>query len=136
MVLTFVSAGVAVLMVVGSPIHAQLAASLPPAAAEQASATALAELVSPGDLLIPMEVELARQGLSLGFQSEPEGKQLVQEHPGIVNVLWAAIEPEVRKSAVEEQPRFIAELAKIYTDRLTPAEIEALRKFYSTATGR
>lgn len=130
------AAAAALLLLSASPLHAQ-AAPAPIANSEsERAALALAEIVAPSELLVPMEIAFARQGLVIGFEADADAKQLTKEYPGLVEAIWAAIEPEVRRSTIADQPRFHALLAKVYAARLTVPEIESMRRFYATPTGQ
>ena len=114
-------------------------AAAPPAATppiQQDRAAALAELVSGSHILLPIELHYARIGFDAGFDTDPEAKALVDENPGLREAIWAAVEPEFRRSSIEGHPALLASIAAVYRSRFTPAELEAVHSFFASTTGR
>lgn len=129
-------AAVLLLALAAAPGGASAQAKPPGQEDIRADARALAELVSPADLFVEKEVAVARQAFFAGLESDPDSKALEADHPGISKALWTAAEPELRKSLVADVPEYRAVLARVYQQRLSAAEIAALRTFYATEVGR
>jgi hypothetical protein len=129
--------GAALLLVLAAAPSSGSAQAQPAGQEEtRADARALAELVSPAELYMGKELAVARQAFFAGLESDPDSKALEAEHPGISKALWAAVEPELRKSLLADLPGYRGVLARVYQQRLTAAEIAALRTFYATDVGR
>lgn len=136
MLVKTLSSAFALLIVAAPPAHAQPAPVSVTTENNKRLAIALAQAVAPPDLLLPLEVALARKGFAMGFEADPEAKELRKNYPELLDAVWKALEPEVRRASAEDQPKFHAELAKIYIARLSSAEMEGLRRFYLTPTGQ
>jgi hypothetical protein len=105
-------------------------------AASQATAAALARTVAPADLMIPMEVEQAKKAILALPTLDADAKELEKLYPGVWAAVWAASEPEMRRSATADFPKFWAALEQLYTSRLTEPEAQAVLTFYRSASGQ
>jgi hypothetical protein len=117
-----------------------IAAPVQPVAAAQSAAEdgamALARQVSPTDLLVRTTVEAGRQMFALMLSEDSEAEATEKEHPGLTKAIWDAVEPELRRVAVDGAPDLWNQLASLYRQRLTPGEIASLGTFYGSPTGR
>ena len=85
-----------------------------------------------------MDAALAasREAFFAILKEDPDSKALESEYPGIYQDVWKAMEPVILKSVDDDMPKLWNRLARLYTERLTPAEIAGLRRFYATPTGQ
>ena len=114
-----------------APTGAQVTAATP--ASIQARAERLAEAVTPRARFVALEVSGARQGFEAGVASDPDASA---QDRAMFKAVWAAAEPEFRRSSDAGYPALIAQLANVYAKRLNAAEIDALLHFYATPTGQ
>ena len=136
MKLAFAAAGGLALLC--TPASAQPAppAVQSPSPTTEARALDLAKTVAPADLSLAADLRSGKEVFYAGFRSDPEAAGLERDYPGIVDHLWKAVEPIVRKNSVDSQAAYWTELAQLYAARLTPRELEAVHVFYKSPTGR
>lgn len=124
------------------PAAAQPAAAPPPVAPPAATqgfspaAMRLARLVQPEDQGNAVVIAAAREGFIKALAEDPGNAALEAQYPGIQQAVWAAMEPLLRESIPADIPKLWVRLARVYTERLTPPEIEGLHRFYSTPAGQ
>jgi len=112
------------------------AQSVSEAPASPGTAAALARTVAPADLMIPLEIEQAKKAI-LGLPTlDPDAKELEALYPGIWAAVWAATEPEMRRSVNADFPKFWAALENLYKSRLTETEAQAVLTFYRSPSGQ
>ena len=107
-----------------------------PIVVSQVTAAALARTVAPADITIALEVEQARKAILALPTIDEDAKQLESEFPGIYAAMWAAIEPEVRRSTEADYPDYWAALERMYLARLTEQEAQAVLAFFRSPTGQ
>ena len=107
-----------------------------PVAVSKATAASLARTVAPADITIALEVEQARKAILSLPAIDEDAKQLEAEFPGIYAAMWAAIESEVRRSTEADHPSYLAALEKMYLERLSEQEAQAVLAFFRSATGQ
>lgn len=113
-----------------------LAQSERSASASKGTAAALAQTVAPADLMIPLEMDVAKKAILAFPTLDADAKQLESQYPGIWSAVWIAIEPEVRRYVESDYPKFWSALEQLYLSRLSEAEAQALLAFYRTSTGQ
>jgi hypothetical protein len=128
-------AGAVALCAIGAEAKAKPQAAATVKAPSQA-AFELARIIAPANQMLEAELSIARRGFAMLPEADPEFAKLEKEHPGFVEVLWKGAEPELRKYMVVQLPRLHETLAKLYSSRLSEAEIDGLRQFYSSPTGQ
>jgi hypothetical protein len=101
-----------------------------------ATAAALARVVAPLEMGIAGELEQARKAIIALPTMDEDAKALEQEYPGLYAALWAAVEPEMRRSTEADYPSFWAALEQLYLARLTEAEAQAVMTFFKSPTGQ
>lgn len=107
-----------------------------PAAVSKATAASLARTVAPADITIALEVDHARKAILALPTIDEDARELEAEFPGIYAAMWAAIEPEVRRSTEAEYPSYWAALENMYLARLSEQEAQAVLTFFRSATGQ
>ena len=112
-----------------SPAQASVAVS-------KATAATLARTVAPADITIALEVDHARKAILALPTIDEDARELEAEFPGIYAAMWAAIEPEVRRSTEAESPSYWAALENMYLARLSAQEAQAVLAFFRSATGQ
>lgn len=105
-------------------------------AVSRATAAALARVVAPMDVMVPVEIEQARKAILVLSTMDDDARQLEQDYPGLYAALWIAVEPELRRQAVADLPSFWTALEELYAARLTEREARALMAFFQSATGQ
>ena len=125
----------ALLLLAAAPGFAAAPAATP-SAGLRADAVALVEMVSPRDLFVSQVVRGGRGAfLALG-SSNPDVAAVEKLHPGVIDAVWKAVEPEFTFYAEKLLPAHRAGLAAVYQARLTQAEVAAVHLFFSSETGR
>jgi hypothetical protein len=124
--LAFVSPGFAW----AAPADAQAEAAPHPRAVE------ITLLVIPKDLMEEVGVRGAKRGFFLAVETDPKAQEMERNYPGLWVAIWSAVEPELHTYMADEHPRFVNMVASLYSSRFTPAELDALYRFYTTPTGR
>ena len=71
-----------------------------------------------------------------GGAGNPDLIAIEKLHPGVLEAIWEAVEPEFQSYAENLLPAHRAGLAGVYGARLTPAEVAAIHVFYSSGTGK
>lgn len=107
-----------------------------PAAVSKATAASLARTVAPADITIALEVDHARKAILALPTIDEDARELEAEFPGIYAAMWAAIEPEVRRSTEADYPSYWAALENMYLARLSEQEAQAVLAFFRSATGQ
>ena len=107
-----------------------------PMAVSKSTAAALARTVAPADITIALEIDHARKAILALPTIDEDAKQLEGEFPGIYAAMWAAIEPEVRRSTEADYPSYWAALENMYLARLSEQEAQAVLTFFRSATGQ
>jgi hypothetical protein len=105
-------------------------------AVSKATAATLARTVAPADITIALEVDHARKAILALPTIDDDARQLEAEFPGIYAAMWAAIEPEVRRSTEADYPSYWAALENMYLARLSEQEAQAVLAFFRSATGQ
>jgi hypothetical protein len=105
-------------------------------AVSKATAATLARTVAPADITIALEVDHARKAILALPTIDEDARQLEAEFPGIYAAMWAAIEPEVRRSTEADYPSYWAALENMYLARLSEQEAQAVLAFFRSATGQ
>jgi hypothetical protein len=105
-------------------------------AVSKATAASLARTVAPADITIALEVDHARKAILALPTIDEDARQLEAEFPGIYAAMWAAIEPEVRRSTEVDYPSYWAALENMYLARLSEQEAQAVLAFFRSATGQ
>jgi hypothetical protein len=105
-------------------------------AVSKATAASLARTVAPADITIALEVDHARKAILALPTIDEDARQLEAEFPGIYAAMWAAIEPEVRRSTEADYPSYWAALENMYLARLSEQEAQAVLAFFRSATGQ
>ena len=119
------------------PTAAQAAASTTvEAPATAATAAALARTVAPAELMISLEVEVARKAILSLPTLDADAKALEVKYPGIWQAVWNAVEPKMRQSVETDFPSFWSRLEEIYLSRLTENEAQGILAFYRSSTGQ
>lgn len=101
-----------------------------------ATAAALARVVAPLEIMVPAELEQARKAILALPTLDEEARQLEQEYPGLYAALWAAVEPEMRRSTEADYPSYWTALEQLYVARLTENEAQAVMTFFKSPTGQ
>lgn len=101
---------------------------------DEEAALDLARLVRPLDSA-EIEVRNAKVAFYAEGREDQDLKALEADYPGILDAMWEACEPILRRYSEQEDPALIARLSDLYVARLTRSEIDALIRFYSTPTG-
>ena len=101
-----------------------------------ATAKALARVVAPMEIMVPVEIEQARKAILVLPTMDDDAKQLEQDYPGLYAALWAAVEPELRRQVIADYPSFWTALEELYVARLTEREAQTLIAFFQSATGQ
>jgi len=117
------------------PVAAQPASNVAPPVSG-ATAAALARVVAPIDLMVPIELEQARKAIIALPTLDNDAKQLEAEYPGIYAAVWSEAEPEMRRQSVANYPGYWAILEQIYVKRLTENEAQAVLRFFKSPTGQ
>lgn len=119
------------------PAGAQAPPAVPAATAAPLSRSmVLARVTAPLERHVDMGVEAGRQAVFAGFQTDAEAKKLLEEYPGIDQVLWTAAEPVMRDYIRGSLPDLWVKLASSFEAGLTSAEIDGLIRFYSSPIGQ
>jgi hypothetical protein len=126
------------LALAATPAGAQQAAPAPESVSSSVRARALdlARLTAPSDLSLEADVRGAEKAFFAGFRGAPDGAALEAKNPGIVEILWKAVEPIIRQASIDNQGAYWNELADVYAARLSAREIEAMNVFYGSPSGR
>lgn len=111
-------------------------ASQPSAPVSAATAATLARTAAPIELMIPMQLEQARKAIVALPSVDEDARQLEAEYPGLYAALWTEIEPEMRRQAEADHPSYWAALERIYAQRLTENEAQAIIRFFKSPTGQ
>jgi hypothetical protein len=122
-----------------SPVSTQLpnsGAQAHVAPVSPATAAALARTVAPADVTIAVEIDQARKAILSLPTVDEDAKQLESEFPGLYAAMWAAVEPEMRRSSEADFPSYWAALEKMYVARLTEQEAQAVLTFFRSPTGQ
>lgn len=127
--------GCAALLLAALAVQAP-AQQAPAAAAQPDKAVALAELVAGAETTLAIELDFAKQAFDAMMATDADLKTLTAENPGLQAAVWSAVEPEIRRSSVEGGPAFVARIAAVYRSQLTPAELDGVYVFFSSATGQ
>ena len=117
-----------------APSEASQAQAAP--AVTPATAAALARIVAPLDVGVAAELEQARKAILALPTMDEDARQLEQEYPGLYAALWAAIEPEMKRTTEADYPSFWAALEQLYLARLSENEAQAVMTFFKSATGQ
>jgi hypothetical protein len=122
------------------PVSTQLLASSAQAhsavAVSPTTAAALARTVAPADITIALEIDQARKAILSLPAIDEDAKQLESEFPGLYAAMWAAVEPEMRRSSEADFPSYWSALEKMYGARLTEQEAQAVLTFFRSPTGQ
>ncbi len=118
-----------------------LSAAAAPASAGQAadaarSAAELAKLVHPIDLAVATAAEGADRYLLAEMLKQPNFADLEKQYPGIMAAMYQAGRPLMLEVERRNAGRVQEVLAAFYQAELTAAEIDAIRGFFSSATGQ
>lgn len=108
----------------------------PSAAVQQDKAAALAELVAGTEVTLSLELGFAKQAFDAVMATDADLKTMIDENPGLQAAVWAAVEPEIRRSSIEGNPAFLARIAALYRSRLTATELDAVYAFFEGPTGQ
>ncbi len=100
------------------------------------SAAELAKLVHPVELAVATAAEGADRYLVTEMLKQPEFAALEKQYPGIMAAMYQAGRPFMLQVERRNAGRAQQALAALYQAELTSAEIEAVRRFFSTATGQ
>jgi hypothetical protein len=119
-----------------SPASSQPPPSNVTAKISQATAAALARTVAPAEITIAAEIDQARKAILSLPTLDDDARQLEGQYPGIYAAMWAAIEPEIRRSTEADYPAYWAALEQMYLARLTEQEAQAVLTFFRSATGQ
>ena len=108
----------------------------PVAQGVSADALALARLVEPAGESNVAALAAVKASFLQMLTSDPDAAALEADYPGIYAAVWDAMEPLMRESIDADTPKLWDKLARLYSERLSPTEIAALHRFYSSPTGR
>ena len=124
----------------GADAHARpaapAAAPAPAPAPRPYKGEALARLVSSSDGILDLEVVTARRAFFEASRQDADMAAAERQYPGLVDAIWKALEPELRRASAEDSPKLAKRLAAIYDSNLTASEQDALLVFYSSPTGQ
>ena len=134
MTVRFPAAGLAAAFLAAVPAAAIAQPVAQAAPQQQDKAAALAQIMGGPAILLPVELVFGKKSLEVGFAAEDEA--LLKEHPGLIDHIWAAVEPEYRRASLAKNPALVASLAAMYRQRLTPKEIDGLHAFFGGASGQ
>lgn len=99
------------------------------------AAATLAELVAPAEASIEAALAQLRQGIAVAFAQEL-GADWATKYPGLLEAIWADVEPEMRRESARSRPMLMQRLAALYASRLSESEIIVLNRFYRSPTGQ
>jgi hypothetical protein len=127
----------AAIALTGSSIAANPLASQVPAAAardqspaHQAAAIELAEVLAPDNSVEEQVDSMLKQLFDQLFASDPDFIELEKDYPGLRVAISERARPVLIKSALRIMPLYRAELAKLYGDNLTTAEMREATAFF------
>ena len=124
--------------VLAAPAWSQAPAPAPSvvSAEVRADALALAQLVEPAEEGMAVAMAAGKEGFFKLLEEDADSASLEADYPGISQAIWDAMEPLMRESTAADMPKLWDALANLYIERLTPAEIAGLRRFYGSPAGR
>jgi hypothetical protein len=99
------------------------------------AAHSLARLVLPDDQ-VGMEMDAGRTAFMQLTETAPDNRELEEAYPGIHQAMWSAMEPELRKSMTDKQPRDREKMARLYASMFSPADLAEANIFYSSPVGQ
>ena len=100
-----------------------------------AQAIELARLMSPGDLLVDMEVREFDKHFVPSLRSDPELRSLEEEYPGVFEAMHKASRGLVVEATIRSVEKIHAAVAKVIEASFTPADIAELTSFYRSPVG-
>jgi hypothetical protein len=104
--------------------------------ASRRTAAALARTVAPAEIMVPMQLELAHQGIVNMPSLDPAARQLEADYPGLWSFVWAMTESHARRSIEGGYPDFLSALERLYRATLSEREAQAVLAFYRSPTGQ
>ncbi len=101
-----------------------------------AQAIALAELMSPRDLLVDMEIREFDKHFVTSLSADPEMKALEDQYPGLFEAMHKASRGLVAEATGRSVGQIHAAVAKLIESTFTPADIVELSDFYRSPVGQ
>ena len=98
-------------------------------------AIALAELMSPRDLLVDMEIREFDKHFVSSLSANPELKSMEDEYPGLFEAMHKASRGLVMEATSRSAGKIHSAVAKIIEASFTPADIAELTDFYRSPVG-
>jgi hypothetical protein len=103
--------------------------------AMDSKAMQLSTLLNPVDKTLELGMRGFETGIKVALEKNPDDAAIYDKNPGLLDAIVAAGQPIVKKhllaSIAPHQQRF----ARFYAEKFSPAELDELLGFYSTATG-
>ncbi|MCL6698762.1 DUF2059 domain-containing protein [Sphingomonas sp. NSE70-1] len=133
---SLIALGVA--LMIAAPVGAMASSdAVPPTAqASPAEAIALAQLMSPRDLLIDMEVREFDKHFVPSLGADPEMKALEDQYPGLFEAMHKASRGLVVEATGRSVGKIHVSVAKLIQSNFTPADIVELSDFYRSPVGQ
>lgn len=114
------------------------AGAAPPAGAQApqpANAMRLSLMLNPEDKILEASDHAFKTGFKAALANDRDTAAMFDEHPKLLDAIFDAAVPIVRKHVSADVPGLQQKCARFYADKFTAAEIDQLILFYGSPTG-
>ena len=122
--------------IVPASLAAQTAQPTAPATVSAAQAMTLAQLMSPRELMLDMELREFDRHFVPSLRGEADLQSLEAEYPGLFEAMHKATRPLVAKGIGRTVDRVHEAMAAIIQDKFTTADVAELIDFYRSPVGQ
>ena len=123
---------------IATPVSAMVQTDAPKqvASVSPAEAIALAQMMSPRDLLVDMEVREFDKHFVSSLRSDPDMKSMDDQYPGLFEAMHKASRGLVAEAMGRSAVKIQASVARLIETSFTPADITELTAFYRSPIGQ
>lgn len=115
--------------------HAQPAPPAGTEAPQPANAMQLSRMLNPEDKILGASDHAFKTGFTSALAKDADTAALFDQHPKLLDTIFDAAIPVVRKHIGARVPELQRKCARFYADKFTAAEIDQLIAFYGSPTG-